>query len=65
MDLYYKCNSCSEEDVWRIRIHGTRPMARTMIGAVSCPGCGGPMLETGFEDLYNVHDLRGKFVAAK
>jgi hypothetical protein len=40
-------------------------MARTMLGMVTCPHCGGSMEETGFEGLYEVHDLRGNFIAAK
>ncbi len=65
MDLFYRCERCSMEDVWRIRVHGTRPMARTMISDVRCPVCGGSMEETGFDAVFNVQDLRGKFIAAR
>lgn len=45
------------DDVWRIKVHGTRPMARTMLGDICCPECGRNMEETMIEGMINVHDM--------
>jgi hypothetical protein len=58
MDLYFRCKKCSMTDVWRIKVHGSRPMARTMLSDIHCPDCGMKMDETYFEGIYNIHDLR-------
>jgi hypothetical protein len=47
MDLFFKCDTCSGRDIWKVRVQGTRPMARTMIGDPHCPVCMGIMSETG------------------
>jgi len=61
MDLYFRCSICSHDDVWRIKTHGTRPMARTMIGDICCPTCGKRMEETLVDGMFRVHDMRRNF----
>lgn len=57
MDLYYECGTCQADDIWRIRIHGTRPYARAVIGDVRCPVCQSRMTETGPCDCLKVREL--------